>query len=216
MERTRTLQDVAFAMGASHYIVVEASASASGQPGAIVASNWTFDAIAVVGRPTISRLADAAFAVGHGPSPAPVLTTDLGPFPSTLDQAEIDLLQAFGHMEAICFRVRVGGTNYLALLTARAAGCIDGTEAFRGQLLVSYLVSELAPKRLPLRPANPLSDRERECLVWVAEGKTTDEIALIIGVSANTAGTYISHAIQKLGASNRAMAIAVAIRQGIL
>ena len=52
--------------------------------------------------------------------------------------------------------------------------------------------------------------------IWVSEGKTTDEVALILGVSSNTVNSYITHAIQKFAASNRAMAIATAIRSGII
>jgi len=52
--------------------------------------------------------------------------------------------------------------------------------------------------------------------LWVSEGKTTDEVALILGVSSNTVNSYIAHAIQKFGANNRAMAIATAIRSGII
>jgi DNA-binding CsgD family transcriptional regulator len=64
--------------------------------------------------------------------------------------------------------------------------------------------------------AGVLSERQRECLKWVSEGKTTDEIALILGVSPNTINSYVAHAIQKFGASNRAMAIATAIRSGVI
>lgn len=39
---------------------------------------------------------------------------------------------------------------------------------------------------------------------------------MILGVSSNTINSYITHAIQKLSASNRAMAIATAIRSGII
>ncbi len=42
----------------------------------------------------------------------------------------------------------------------------------------------------------------------MSEGKTTDEVAVILGVSGNTVNSYITHAIQKLSASNRPMAIA--------
>ena len=63
---------------------------------------------------------------------------------------------------------------------------------------------------------DPLSERERECLAWVSQGKTTDEVAVILGVSSNTVNSYVAHAIQKFGASNRAMAIATAIRSGII
>ena len=60
--------------------------------------------------------------------------------------------------------------------------------------------------------ADALSERERECLFWVSEGKTTGEVAVILGVTSNTVNSYLANAIQKFGASNRAMAIATAIR----
>ncbi|RUY85729.1 LuxR family transcriptional regulator, partial [Mesorhizobium sp. M7A.F.Ca.CA.001.12.2.1] len=41
-------------------------------------------------------------------------------------------------------------------------------------------------------------------------------VAVILGVSSNTVNSYITHAIQKFAASNRAMAIATAIRSGII
>lgn len=50
----------------------------------------------------------------------------------------------------------------------------------------------------------------------MSEGKTTDDIAIILGVSANTANSYIANAIQKFGSSNRAMAMATAIRSGVI
>jgi DNA-binding CsgD family transcriptional regulator len=61
---------------------------------------------------------------------------------------------------------------------------------------------------------NPLSERERECLLWVSEGKTSEEVALILGVSANTVNSYVTHATRKVSSSNRAMAVATAIRSG--
>lgn len=216
MDRTRTLNDVALAMGATQYLVLEAGTTHPVDGSGIVASNWTFDSISVIGRQTITRLAEAAFAVGLALTATPVQIGDLGPFPSTLNETELRLLAAFGHREVLCFRTQAGTARFLTLMTAQTAGSIDASAARRAQLLVSYLVSHLAPIRTVAKPADPLSDRERECLFWVSEGKTTDEVSVILGVSANTAGTYIQNTIQKLGASNRAMAVAVAIRQGIL
>ena len=79
-----------------------------------------------------------------------------------------------------------------------------------------YALSQIPGLLRAADAQDPLSDRERECLIWVSEGKTTDEVALILGVSGNTVNSYITHAIQKLSASNRAMAIATAIRSGII
>ena len=63
---------------------------------------------------------------------------------------------------------------------------------------------------------DPLTERERECLFWVAEGKTTEEVGVILGVSTSTANSHLTNAIQKLGARNRALAIATAIRHGLI
>jgi LuxR family transcriptional regulator, quorum-sensing system regulator BjaR1 len=62
------------------------------------------------------------------------------------------------------------------------------------------------------RPTHrPLTDREKDCLGWVATGKTDWEMSLILGISAETAKTYVKNAMQKLNATNRAQAVALAI-----
>lgn len=61
-----------------------------------------------------------------------------------------------------------------------------------------------------------LSARERECLQWTAGGKTSQEIAIILGLSEHTVNHYLSAACQKLGAANRAHAVAKAMRSGLL
>lgn len=63
---------------------------------------------------------------------------------------------------------------------------------------------------------NVLSSRERECLQWTASGKTSQEIATILELSEHTVNHYLSAACQKLGAVNRAHAVAKSIRSGLL
>ncbi len=53
-----------------------------------------------------------------------------------------------------------------------------------------------------------LSARELECLRWVAKGKTSWEIARILGIAERTAIFHIENSVKKLGAKNRAHAIA--------
>lgn len=57
-----------------------------------------------------------------------------------------------------------------------------------------------------------LSGREIECLRWAAAGKSSDEIAIILGISAYTVSSYFKTAAKKLGAVNRMQAIASAMR----
>ena len=65
------------------------------------------------------------------------------------------------------------------------------------------------------RPAE-ISRRERECLLWVAEGKTTEEIAIILDISASTVTFHMQNVIKKLDAGNRQQAIAKAVTMGII
>jgi LuxR family transcriptional regulator, quorum-sensing system regulator BjaR1 len=56
-----------------------------------------------------------------------------------------------------------------------------------------------------------LSDREREVLSWVAEGKTAWEISRILGISDSTVNKHIAGAMRKTGSVTRAQAVAKAL-----
>jgi DNA-binding CsgD family transcriptional regulator len=61
-----------------------------------------------------------------------------------------------------------------------------------------------------------LSSREIECLRWAAAGKSSDEIAIILGISAYTVASYFKSATRKLDAVNRMQAIARAMRMKLI
>ena len=61
-----------------------------------------------------------------------------------------------------------------------------------------------------------MTPREIECLKWAADGKTEWEISSILGISEHTAGKHFANAQKKLGAANRAHAVALAIRWGFI
>ena len=65
-------------------------------------------------------------------------------------------------------------------------------------------------------PSHQLSIRERECLTWTAEGKTSEEIAIILELSVHTVNHYLTSAARKLNAVNRLHAVARAMRLGLL
>lgn len=65
-------------------------------------------------------------------------------------------------------------------------------------------------------PPEPLSGRELDCLRWAAEGKSSDEIAVILDISSHTVVSYLKNALRKLGAVNRMQAIARACRLGLI
>jgi DNA-binding NarL/FixJ family response regulator len=65
-------------------------------------------------------------------------------------------------------------------------------------------------------PEEPLTPREREVLQLVAEGKTTKEIAAILGVSTKTADAHRTRLMQKLDIHDIAGLTRYAVRRGII
>lgn len=56
-----------------------------------------------------------------------------------------------------------------------------------------------------------MTPRERECLSWVAAGKTDWEISQILSIAEQTVHEYVQNALIKLKAATRAQAVATAI-----
>jgi DNA-binding NarL/FixJ family response regulator len=61
-----------------------------------------------------------------------------------------------------------------------------------------------------------LSKRETEILQKVAYGATTKEVARDLDISPHTVKTHLERIFEKLGANDRAQAVAIAIRNGIV
>ncbi len=82
----------------------------------------------------------------------------------------------------------------------------------------SFTAADLADAmRRRLTPSGPqLSARESEVLRLLADGLGVAAIARQLFVSESTAKTHISKIYEKLGAANRAQAIMIAIRSGLL
>jgi DNA-binding CsgD family transcriptional regulator len=86
------------------------------------------------------------------------------------------------------------------------------------QLMAVYL--HQAVRRLsglqPLGGAASLTPRERECLAWSADGKTSNDIAQLLGLSANTVNFHLNKAMQKLGVASRQHGIGKATLQRLI
>ena len=64
-------------------------------------------------------------------------------------------------------------------------------------------------------PAN-LSKRQREVLLGVSQGRTSDQIAADLEISVSAVKQHIASVCEKLGATSRAEAAAIAIRKNLL
>ncbi|KYK49928.1 helix-turn-helix transcriptional regulator [Bradyrhizobium liaoningense] len=61
-----------------------------------------------------------------------------------------------------------------------------------------------------------LSERERQCLRWVEEGKSSWAIGVILKVSENTVNFHVKNAMRKLETSSRTQCVVKARRQRLI
>ena len=129
------------------------------------------------------------------------------------------LLTNYTDEQYILDALRAGVNGYL-VKTKAAADLIQAIhEVSRGALYLSSGVSrELLQAYLENEAGRvkPLSGREREVLQLIAEGKTTKEIAAILGVSPKTVETHRMRLMDKLDIHETAGLVRYAIRRGVI
>ena len=67
-----------------------------------------------------------------------------------------------------------------------------------------------------LNDSASLSPRELEVLRWVAQGKSSREISVLLGITSRTVNEHVTSTVRKLSAKNRTHAVAIALREGII
>ncbi|WP_328284222.1 helix-turn-helix transcriptional regulator [Pseudoalteromonas sp. SMS1] len=65
----------------------------------------------------------------------------------------------------------------------------------------------LALKRCISKETVKITKRERDCILWASEGKTSWEISQILGISERTVNFHLSNCIEKTNSANRQQAI---------
>jgi two-component system response regulator NreC len=115
--------------------------------------------------------------------------------------------------------MRAGVKGYL-LKTQAAQDLVRAVrEVSRGAMYLSPGISRtvveayLAKSELP---PDPLTSREREVLQLIAEGKTTKQVAVILGVSVKTAESHRTRIMGKLEIHETATLVRYAIRRGLI
>jgi two-component system nitrate/nitrite response regulator NarL len=112
-----------------------------------------------------------------------------------------------------------GAAGYLAKEADADAICDAIAAVARGETVLapnvqSEIAREIRMRSVSGRPA--LSPRERQVLVLTADGHSAPDIAERLHLSAATVRTHLQHLYEKLGVSDRAAAVAEAMRRGLL
>jgi DNA-binding NarL/FixJ family response regulator len=122
---------------------------------------------------------------------------------------------------AISDAIQAGVSGYLLKdaspedLVGAARNAVEGNAVIHPQLTKTF-IEEVHLAEVEGTKAMPLSKREREILQKVADGATTRQVATDLGISPHTVKTHLERIFEKLGANDRAQAVAIAIRTGIV
>ncbi len=115
--------------------------------------------------------------------------------------------------------LQVGVRGYVLKSQATAELVQAIQEVIRGGRYLSPGISEAVVQAYLAKtdlPADPLSPREREVLQLIAEGKTTKDIAGLLGVSVKTIESHRVRLMEKLDIRQTAGLVRYAIRRGMI
>jgi two-component system nitrate/nitrite response regulator NarL len=134
-------------------------------------------------------------------------------------QTRVLLLSAFTDSGLVYEALQTGASGYLPKEAKRdeivdaVLACSRGETVLPSELTAG-LVSEIRVRRVTDTPV--LTDREREILGLIASGKSLPDIAKELYLGVTTVKTHVQHLYEKLGVSDRAAAVAEAMRRRLI
>ena len=140
----------------------------------------------------------------------------------TSPRTRVVILSMHAGTEYVAEALHAGASGYLLKSSAPDELGLALAAVARGELWLSPRVSlPVVPDRheqraLRGKPRAALTPRQRETLRLIAEGKSTKQIAAILGVSVKTIETHRAHLMDRLEIYDVAGLVRYAIRHGIV
>jgi two-component system nitrate/nitrite response regulator NarL len=126
-----------------------------------------------------------------------------------------------GYLEgAVAYEaVEAGARGYISKDSSSDAICDAIAAVASGEVVMGAEIQNSIAQEIRMRAPvekNPLSEREREIVELTADGHSVAEIADRLYLSPATVKTHLQRVYQKLGVSDRAAAVAEAMRRGLV
>jgi two-component system, NarL family, response regulator LiaR len=127
-------------------------------------------------------------------------------------------LTSFGDKELVREALAAGALSYLLknVSAEDLAEAIRSASSGRSTLAAEAVQALIQPEPAASTFGADLTPREREVLALMVQGLTNPEIAERLVVSRSTAKAHVSNVLSKLGVSNRAEAVALAVQNRLV
>jgi NarL family two-component system response regulator LiaR len=134
-------------------------------------------------------------------------------FPDT----QVIALTSFSDQDMVQKAIQEGASGYLLKNVSGEDLAQAIRSVYAGKVTLAPEIARdfiLSAQRRP--PAEILTEREREVLALLVKGRSNPQIAAMLTISRSTARAHVSNILSKLGVSNRAEAIALALRNKLV
>ncbi|HSC04352.1 MAG TPA: response regulator transcription factor [Solirubrobacteraceae bacterium] len=139
-------------------------------------------------------------------------------------KARVIVLTSFLDDDRLLPALEAGAAGYLLKNSqptelARAVRAAQAGEAIIDPTAAARLVTVLSGSgrgRPGATRLDQLTDREREVLALIAQGRANKRIALELGISEKTVKNHVGHVLAKLGVTDRTQAAVLAVQEGLL
>jgi two-component system, NarL family, response regulator NreC len=137
-------------------------------------------------------------------------------------RARILILSQYEDREYVRRLLKAGVAGYVLKKSAGAELANAIRAVHRGGLVLDPEVARTAMEEA--NPATPgeadpyeaLTDREKQVLKLVADGRSNKEVAEVLGISVKTAMSHREHVMEKLGVHNRTELVRFALKKGVI
>lgn len=137
----------------------------------------------------------------------------------------LDYGREAGLNNGVCTPLR-GGQNQLAGMSLASSeksdsfdGQIDLITAYSNHFYIAWKrfhEKKVQKKTEPETPNMVLTEKERDVLSWVAQGKTDCQIGDLLAMSTSTVDYHMRNILKKLDANNRILAVVKALTYGLI
>jgi two-component system, NarL family, response regulator NreC len=134
-------------------------------------------------------------------------------------RTQVIILTMYDDEAYVMEALRAGIRGYVLKAQAASACVVAIREVLRGALYLSPGISETVVDAYMGKSSLSkefLTDRERQVLQLVAEGKTTKQIAVVLSISVKTAESHRTRMMNKLDIHGTAGLVCYAIRRGLV